>query len=91
MTSSSNVAVFLLSSLVTGPSFQVNVITGSGVMTIFLYKGLTGNPEIRSFSQYVETGSSWRYQIWHECLSNDNEVLLQNPRVTAFTFSKLLR
>ena len=26
--------------------FHVNVITGSGVMTIFFYKGLTRNPEI---------------------------------------------
>ena len=43
MTSSSNffdVAMFLLSSLVTGPSFM------SGVMAIFVYKGLTRNPEI---------------------------------------------
>ena len=26
--------------------FEVNIITGSGIMTIFFYKGLTGNPEI---------------------------------------------
>ena len=26
--------------------FHVNVITGSGVMTIFIFKGLTRNPEI---------------------------------------------
>ena len=26
--------------------FHVNIITGSGVMTIFFYKGLTRNPEI---------------------------------------------
>ena len=25
--------------------FHVNIIIGSGVMTIFFYKGLTGNPE----------------------------------------------
>ena len=28
--------------------FHVNVITGSGVMTIFFYKGLTRNPENRN-------------------------------------------
>ena len=39
-----NVAAFLLSYLITGPS--VNIMTGSGVMTIFVYKGLTRNPEI---------------------------------------------
>ena len=26
--------------------FHVNIIIGSGVMTIFFYKGLTSNPEI---------------------------------------------
>ena len=26
--------------------FHVNVITGSGIMTIFIFKGLTRNPEI---------------------------------------------
>ena len=28
------------------PKFHVNIITGSGVMTISFYKGLTRNPEI---------------------------------------------
>ena len=28
--------------------FHVNIITGSGVMPIFFYKGLTRNPEIRN-------------------------------------------
>ena len=44
-----DVVVFLLSSLVTGPSLllvTVNIGTGSGVMTIFVYKGFTRNPEI---------------------------------------------
>ena len=26
--------------------FRANIITGSGVMTIFIYRGLIGNPEI---------------------------------------------
>ena len=38
--------LLLLSSLVTGLKFHVNVITGSGDMTIFFFKGLTRNPEI---------------------------------------------
>ena len=49
MTSTSNfcdVALFLLSSLVTGPSFMVNIVIGSGIITIFFYKGLTRIPEI---------------------------------------------
>ena len=38
------VVVFPLSSLATGPSFMS--MSGSGVLTIFIYKGLTRNPEI---------------------------------------------
>ena len=41
-----DVVLFLLSSLVTGPSFISISINGSGVMTIFFYEGLTRNPEI---------------------------------------------
>ena len=33
--------------------FHVNVITGSGVMTIFFYKGLTRNPEIGHIPVWV--------------------------------------
>ena len=44
-----DVAVFLLSSLLTGgPRFNINIITGSGVMTIIVYKELTRNPEIKN-------------------------------------------
>ena len=37
------IVLFLLASLV---KFHVNIITSSGVMTIFFSKGLTRNPEI---------------------------------------------
>ena len=48
--------------------FHVNIITGSGIITIFFYKGLTRNPKIGkysrlSFTQYLETGESYGYQI----------------------------
>ena len=33
--------------------FHVNIITGSGVMTIFFYKGLTRNPEIGNIPAWV--------------------------------------
>ena len=41
------------------PKFPDNIITGSGVMTIFVYKGLTRNPEIPrlSFVQYLQIGA----------------------------------
>ena len=52
MTSSPNffdVVVFFLLRLVTYFKFNnVNIITGSGVMTIFVYKGLIRNPEIEN-------------------------------------------
>ena len=44
-----DVVLFLFSSLVTGPSFMSicrHVITGSEIITIFFYKGLTRNPEM---------------------------------------------
>ena len=46
MTSSS----IFLPGLIAGPTpqFYNHIITGSGVMTIFVYKGLTRNPEIRN-------------------------------------------
>ena len=33
--------------------FNVNIITGSGVVTIFLYRGLTRNPEIGNIPIWV--------------------------------------
>ena len=54
--------MFLLSSLVTVPN--VNIIAGSGVMTISFYKSLTRNqkyPRLR-FAQYLETDTSKEYR-----------------------------
>ena len=56
MTPSSNffdVVLLLFSSLATGPSFKFHIITGSGVITIFFYKGLTRNPEIGNTPVWV--------------------------------------
>ena len=49
MTSSSNYFLRYFVSLVKfsyWSKFHVNIITGSGIMTVFFYKGLTRNPEI---------------------------------------------
>ena len=49
MTLSSNffdVVLFLLSNLVPWSKLHVNIITGFGVVTIIVYKGLTRNLEI---------------------------------------------
>ena len=39
--------------------FHVNIITGSGIMTIFFYKGLTRNPEIGNTLVWV-LSNIWR-------------------------------
>ena len=41
------------------PKFHVNVISGSGIMTIFFYKGLTINPEIGNTPVWV-LANIWR-------------------------------
>ena len=61
--------------------FHVNIITGSGVMTIFFYKGLTGNLEIRNTSVWVLPN------IWGQ-----GQVRITSlTRVTAFTVSESLK
>ena len=41
--------------------FHVNIITGSGIMTIFFYKGLTRNLEIRNTPVWV-LPNMWRLE-----------------------------
>ena len=53
--------------------FHVNIITDSGVVTIFFYMGFDQKSGIRkyphlNFAQYQESGAGWEYQIWYECL-----------------------
>ena len=82
------IVLFLLSSLVTGPSFMS---ISSLALELWQFSFIRDWPEKRkyprlSFTQYLETGSSYGYQICHECL-----WMLQNSRVTAFTVFELLR
>ena len=59
--------------------FNVNIITGSGVMTIFLYKWLTKNPEIGNTPVPVFP-NIWRLEPVRDTkLGTDvsNEMLLQ--------------
>ena len=72
--------------------FHVNVITGSGVMTISFYKELTRNPEIGNTLFWV------RINIWilgrarntkfDKNISTKCYWMLPNSRVTAFTISE---
>ena len=62
-------------------SYQVQLLvqvsccisTGSRVMTVFVFKGFVQKWENQkysnhNFNQYLETGVSQVYQIWHDCL-----------------------
>ena len=75
--------------------FHVNTITGSGVMTIFLYKELTKNPEIGINPVWVLL-NIWRLGQVGDTkfdMNVSNKILLNAAkcRVTAFTISELLR
>ena len=51
-----NVVLFPLSSFVS--KFHFNIITGSGVMTVFVYKGLTRNLEIGNTRVWISPYNS---------------------------------
>ena len=75
--------------------FHVNIISGSGVITIFFYKGLTRNPEIGNTLVWV-LPNIWRLEKVGDTTFDTNVSkkycwMLNNARVTAFTVSKLLR
>ena len=74
--------------------FHVNIITGARVMTIFLYKGLTRNPEIGNIPVWV-LPNIWRLVLGIQNLAWISLMIcyymLQNSRITAFTISELLR
>ena len=75
--------------------FHVNIITGSGIMTIFFYKGLSRNPEIGNTSVWV-LRNIWRWgKLWIPNLARMSLIecywMLQNSKVTAFTALELLR
>ena len=75
--------------------FHVNIIAGSGVTTVFFYKGLTRNPEIGNTPVSV-LPNIWRLVHIRDTkfaanVSNKMLLMLQNARVTAFTVSVLLR
>ena len=76
--------------------FHVNIITGSTVMTIFLYKGLTRNrnPEIPTSEYWSILSRAWRELaianlVWMSLMKW--YWILQNVRVTALTVSELSR
>ena len=75
--------------------FHVNIITGSGVMTIFFCKGLTRNPKIGNTPVWVLPNIRRLGGVWDTKFgkSVSNEMLLNAAKyqVRAFTVSELLR
>ena len=75
--------------------FHVNIITGSGIITISVYKGLTRNPEIGNTLVWV-LPNIWRLGQVMDAkfgtnVSNRCYWMLQNSRVTACIVFVLLR
>ena len=61
--------------------FDVNIITGSGVMTIYFYKGLTRNPEIGNTPIWVLPN------IWRKFGTDAyNELLLNAAKYQGYSF-----
>ena len=90
MTSPSNffdIVLFLLSSY--WSKFHVNIITGSGVMTIFFYKGLTRNPEIRNTSIWVSPNIRRLGQVRDTKFRTNvsNKILLKATKCQGYSFN----
>ena len=68
--------------------FHVNIITGSGVMTIYFYKGLTRNPEIGNTPVWV-LPNIWRLGQVRDtkyCADVLNELLLSAAECQGYSF-----
>ena len=75
--------------------FNVNIISGSRVMTIVVYKWLTRNLKFRNTpSDFCPTSGDWSNLGIPNlaCMSQMKRYwMLKNAKVTAFTFFELLR
>ena len=94
MTSTSNFFVSLVN-FSYWSKFHVNIITGSGIMIIFYYKGMTRNPEIGNIPVWV-LPNIWRLGGVIDIKFSKMSLIecywmLQNSRVTAFTVFELWR
>ena len=70
--------------------FHVNIITGSGVMTISFYKGLTRNPEIGNPPVWV-LSNIWRLgRVMNAklCTNVSNKMLPHAPKCQGYSFDR---
>ena len=68
--------------------FHVNIITGSGVMTIFFHKGLTRNPQIRNICVWV-LPNIWRLgRVRNTKFDTNisNKMLLNTAKCQGYSF-----
>ena len=68
--------------------FHVNIITGSGIITIFFYKGLTRNPEIRNNPVWV-LPYTWRLELVMDTKIGtilSNRILLNAAKFQGYSF-----
>ena len=68
--------------------FHVNIMTGSGIMTIFIYKGLTRNPEIANTPVWV-LPNIWRLGWVMDTkfgTSVSNRMLLNAAKCQGYSF-----
>ena len=71
-------------------TFHVNIVTGSGVMTIFFCKGLTRNPEIENAPVWVSP-NIWRLgwvsaTNYGRNVCDNNKMLLNATRCQVYSF-----
>ena len=75
--------------------FHVNIMTGSGVLAIFVYKGLTRSPKIGNSPVWILPNilrlGRVRKTKSGTNVSKKSYWMLQNARVTALTVSELLK
>ena len=74
--------------------FHVNIITGSGIMKIFFYKGLNTNREVGDTPEFCLISWDW-CELWIPNLAGMSPIkyyrMLHISSVTAFTVFELLR
>ena len=80
--------LFLLSKFSYWSKFHVNIITGSGDMTIYFYKGLTRNPEIGNTPVWVLPNNSRLGRVTNTKISThvSNEMLLNTAKCQGYSF-----